>query len=136
MADISLDLNKASASYRDLLLKSGDLILTSDIDPGGSNPILQDILQRMSFFLGEWFMDNSQGLPWFQQILVKNPSQSKVDAIFSNCIMGTPGVQQLLDYQFSIQSATRVLTVSFVAKTTSGKVNWSGTISTSGQVAA
>lgn len=136
MADISLDLNKQSANYRDLLIINGDLTLTADINPVGTNPILQAILQNLSMYLGEWFLNNTLGLPWFQQILVKAPDQSKIDAIFSNSIMGTPGVLQLMQYSFAVSLTQRTLSVSFIAQTTTGKVNWSGTVSTSGQVAA
>lgn len=135
MADLSLDLNKTSGTYKDLLLLDGDLVLTADADSRGANNILQNILQRMSFFLGEWFLDNTQGLPWFQQILVKGPDQSKIDAIFQNAIMGTPGVTQLLSYTFTPNTTARTLNVTFVAMTTSGKVNYSGNLSSQGAIA-
>lgn len=129
MADLSLDLKKNSASQNDFLVIDGDLVLTSDAEQGGSNNVLQDILTRIRFFAGEWFMDTTQGLPWFQQILIKNPDQSKIDALFQNTIMGTPGVQQLLAYSFEPNFAARVLTVSFTANTTQGRVDYTGTLS-------
>lgn len=142
MADLSLDLNplhKNLPTYRDLLVTNNDLTLTADANPTNAlatNPVLQNILQRMRFFLAEWFLDNTQGLPYFQQILIKNPDQSKIDAIFSNVILGTPGVTQLTAYSFTPSSAIRVLTVSFSVITTTGIVSYSGNISpvTGGQV--
>lgn len=129
MADISLDLsNPTLSTYKDLLILENDLVLTSDADPDGTQPVLQDILQRLSFFLGEWFMDNTQGLPWFQQILIKNPDQSKIDALFLNTIMGTPGVIQVNAYSFTVNSTQRILSVSFNALSTSGPINYTGTI--------
>lgn len=129
MVDLSLDLsNKQSSNFADLLVVNSDLVLTSDSDVNGTNPVLQDILQRIQYFLGEWFLDNTQGLPWFQQILVKNPNQSAIDAIFKNVILGTPGVLQLSSYNFSPNPGIRVLTVFFNAVTTSGTVNYNGTI--------
>jgi hypothetical protein len=132
MVDISLDLNPASPNYKDLLIIDNDLVLTSDADPNGTNPILQDIVQNLSFFLGEWFLDNTKGIPYFQQILVKNPDQSKIDAFFVNTILGTPGVLQLLSYSFSANYAARLLNVTFSAMTTMGKVNYSGNVTTQG----
>lgn len=128
MADVSLNLVKGSPSFGDFLIVDNDLILTSDAQSGGTQPILQDILQRLRFFLGEWFMDNTQGVPWFQQILIKNPDQSKIDLIFANIIMGTPGVTQLTAYSFSVESAKRILSVSFSCLTTSGPINYSGIV--------
>lgn len=132
MVDISLDLDpthKTLPSYKDLRVVDDDLVLTSDADPNGTNPVLQNILQRMRFFLAEWFLDNTQGLPYFQQILVKNPDQSKVDAIFTNLILGTPGVTQLASYSFIINKANRILEVDFKCQTTTGIVSYSGNLS-------
>lgn len=128
MADLSLDLSPASPTYKDFLVVSGDLILTADAESGGNNPVEQDIVQRISMFLGEWFMDNTQGTPWFQQILVKNPDQSNIDGIFRNIILGTPGVVSLTSYQFTADTAKRTLSVKYSALTTSGKVNYNGVL--------
>jgi hypothetical protein len=138
MADIALDLNplhKGQAVYGDILITSGDITLTSDAEPTNAlatNPVLQNILQRMRFFLGEWFLDNSQGLPYFQQILTKKPDQSKIDAIFLNVIMGTPGVTQISSYSFSMNNTLRVLTVSFACVTTAGIVSYAGNVPVTG----
>jgi hypothetical protein len=132
MVDISLDLDPASPNYKDLLILDNDLVLTSDADPRGTNNILQDIVQNLSFFLGEWFLDNTKGIPYFQQILIKNPDQSKIDGFMINTILGTPGVLQLLSYSFQANYAQRILNVTFSAMTTSGKVNYSGNVTPQG----
>lgn len=129
MADLSLDLTKQSSTQNDLLVIDGDLVLTSDANPLGTNNVLQDILTRLRFMLGEWFMDTSQGLPWFQQILVKNPDLSKIDAIFQNTILGTPGVITLISYDFDPDLSARTLEVEFKAATNGGVVDYTGTIS-------
>jgi len=128
MADLSLQLNPTSPGYKDLLILNNDLVLTLDANPSGTNNIIQDIMQRLSMYAGEWFMDVTQGVPYFQQILVKNPNQSTIDAIFGNIIMGTPGVIQLLSYSFSPNFLERVLSVTFSVMTTTGKVNYSTVI--------
>lgn len=128
--DLSLDLNKLSPNYRDLLVINGDLVLTSDAPnapQGATNPVLQDVLQRINFFLGEWFLDNTQGVPWFQQILVKNPDQAKIDALILNTILGTPGILTVTSYSFTPNFAQRTLTVSFSAQATSGPIDYTGT---------
>lgn len=132
MSDISLDLRKGSSTFNDYLIIDGDLALTSDAQEGGSNPVLQDILQAMRTFLNEWYLDNTLGIPYFQQILVKNPDQSKIDALFQNVILGRPGVVQLLSYKFTPSNALRSLDVEFKAQTTSGVVDYSGTLVSQG----
>lgn len=128
MADLSLNINT-----NDLLIVDNDLVLTTDVDPNGTNPILQDILQRMRLFLGEWFLDNSVGVPYFQQIFVKNPDMSKVEAIFIEIILSTNGVDSLIDYTFTSNNQLRQFEVSFSAQTTKGIVDYSGTLISGGQ---
>jgi hypothetical protein len=128
MADISLDLNKASANFNDFLVVDGDLVLTSDAQAGGTNPVLQNILQNLRFFFREWFMDNTRGVPWIQQILVKGPDQSKIDGLLLNTILGTTGVTQVNSYSFTPNFASRSLTVSFAAVSTSGPIQYNGTV--------
>lgn len=130
MADISLDLaDRTSPTYKDLLVASGDLVMTSDVNESlGTNPVLQDILQTLSFMLGEWFLDNTKGIPWFQQILVKNPNEPAIDAIIQNAILSVPGVLQLTQYSFSVNALARVLTISFRVITTSGVVVFNGAV--------
>jgi hypothetical protein len=123
VTDIALDLNPLSPTYRDVLIANGDLVL---VDKGPA--ILQHILQRLSTFLGEWFLDNTIGIPYFQQVLVKTPNQATIDAIFINAILNVPGVTQLTKYGFKAEFTSRTLRLSFTAQTTAGIVNYAGLI--------
>lgn len=121
MADIALDLDPNSPTYRDVKMSGGDLQIVD-----GKEAILQNILQRLRIYLGEWFMDNTKGIDYFNQILVKNPQQSKIDAIIINQILSVPGVTLLTNYSFSTNFVTRVLLINFKCQTTSGIVQYSG----------
>ncbi len=124
MADLALQLDPVSQNLNDLDLVDGDLRLTSTT----IEDVRQNILQRLRVYLGEWFLDNTIGVPYYQQILVKNPDQSKIDAIYINQIMGTRGVQQLNSYSFSPNLTTRVLNLAFSAQTVKGKVDYQGAL--------
>lgn len=131
--DLSLDLNKASPTYRDLLLVNGDLVLTADADARGSDPVLQAILQRLRMFRGEWFLNKTLGMPYYQQILIKRPNRAGVDIAIQSCVLGTPGVARLISYQSVFNSADRLISVSFrAAKRTGGIVSWQGPLNTAG----
>lgn len=123
MSDIKLNMNKPSPSYRDFELQNGDLVLTS-----GLAEIQQNILQRLSVFFGEWFMNVQIGIPYFDKILVKNPDQGEIDALLTNTIQSVPGVIGLLSYSFSPDFVKRTLNVAFSAQTTQGKVDYEGLI--------
>lgn len=128
--DIALDLDKASPNYNDLRVVSGDLALvgaTNDRTDQGQ-AILQNILQTLRVFLGEWFMDLTIGVDYFNQILVKNPDQSKIDAIFLALIGRVAGVQTINSYSFSPNFLTRQLSAHFSVTTTQGIVNYQGLV--------
>lgn len=123
MSDLSLNYDPdliGQPGYGDLLISDGDLVLTADVDPRGTDSVLQLCTQRIKFFLGEWFLDNSAGVAWFQQILVKNADQSTVDGLLRDCILGTPGVVALLSYTSSQQRALRQYAISFTILTATG----------------
>ena len=82
MTDIALDLDQNSPTYRDVQIVNGDLQLV-----GAGPAILQHILQRLGIFLGEWFLDNTIGVPYFQQVLVKTRHKESAVLIdnFTKC---------------------------------------------------
>lgn len=130
MVDISLDLDPASPTYGDILFgATGDLVLTSDANPNGTDPVVQLILQTLFIFLGEWFMDLTIGIDYFGQILIVNPDQNAIDAIFINQILSVQGVDTLLAYSFTPNFLTRQLQIAFkVMKTNGVVVSYSGSI--------
>lgn len=123
--DLSLDLNPASASFGDLLIIDGDVVPTSDVDPRGTHPVLQDIFQRLRTFLGEWYLDTSNGVPWLQQIFVKGVKQSTIDSIIQGVILSAPGVVMLSSYALVLDRTTRAGTLAFAAITSTGTINYS-----------
>lgn len=108
-----------------LLTLAGDL----DFSSGGlqivegTDEIAQKLFTRLQFFLGEWFLDRRQGIPYYEKILIKNPDLIIIQSIFREAILETPGVTSLLDViQTDLESATRKLSVRFAAQLDSGAV--------------
>lgn len=121
MSDILIDLDPLSNTYLDWVIQNGDLVLADD-----KQGILQNILQTLKIYFGEWFMNTSLGIPYFNQILVKNPQQDVINAILINQILNVPGVSQLNEYSFTPDFIARKLEVSFLAQTTAGLVDYTG----------
>ena len=119
--DILIDLNPLSGTYLDWVVENGDLQLTNN-----QQGILQNILQTLKVYLGEWFMNTNIGIDYFGQILVKNPQQEVINAIFISAILNVPGVIQLNEYSFTPNFITRQLEISFLAQTTTGLVDYTG----------
>ena len=124
-----------TSAFGDLLMSNGDLVLTSDANPSGQNPVLQDVLFRLRTFQGEYFMDASIGVPWYQQLLgIKTGLASgSLSAVLSDAILSTPGVLRLDRFSASLSTSTRVLSISFAAVTVSGNVSYSSDISVGAQ---
>lgn len=113
MSDLALD----QTSNNDLLLTSGDLS-TVILDAA----IRQNLLQRLQLFLGEWFLDTTSGVPYYQTILVKNPNLDVVQATLKDVILSTNGIESLNSFKFEYDNSLRTLTVAFEAKSTNGTV--------------
>lgn len=101
------------------LNSSGDLDLTGDalaLTPTFTEAISQHIKIRLRFFLGEWFLNTSLGIPYFERIMVKTPDLQAISAIFQEAITETAGIDSVLQFKLDLDTITRALTVTFTAK--------------------
>lgn len=77
---------------------TGDLMLPVQLVYGASYT-RQAVQIRLRFFLGEWFLDQSAGIPYYEQIFIKQQNaKAKIDAIFKAAIVGTPTIQSLQSF--------------------------------------
>jgi len=77
----------------------------------------QSIGTRLKLWLGEWFMDQSDGTPYLTEILGERYNKTP-DAAIKRRILVTPGVTQILSYSSSFGgSANRTLTVNVTVQT-------------------
>ena len=77
----------------------------------GVPAIAQRLRVRLQFFLKEWFLDQRQGMPYFEAILIKNPDITLVQSIFRRAILATPGVLAIAKMRTALDNATRTFTV-------------------------
>jgi hypothetical protein len=131
VADISLDLSSPlSDTYRDLLIINGDLVLTSDVNSAGTQFIQQDLEQRLKVFQGEWFLNTTIGVPYYQTLFRKGVQQQDVDSAIQKVITSTPGIQRLITYTPTYTTANRLAKISFTAATIAGMVSYTGALNT------
>ena len=111
MSDIKLDANG------DLFLDdSGSIVLVT-----GDEAIAQQLSIRFKFALGEWFLDTRIGVPYFQEILVKNPNLTRVRGIYQQLIITTPGIEAIESFSLTLDTPTRTLSLVFAARKTDGE---------------
>ena len=102
----------------DLDLSTGNLQLLD-----GNEEIAQKLKYRLQFFFGEWFLDQRLGIPYYEDIFIKNPDLVVVQGIFREVIIETPGVVGIVgELVLDLVAATRLLTVAFSATLSSGGV--------------
>lgn len=101
---------------------TGDFLVTNNeltlVD--GDEETLQLMYQALWSFQGEWFINLSSGIPYLQQIFVKNPVQA--EAILKNAIMNIPGLTALESLSLTVDEETRDATLSLSATSESGQV--------------
>ena len=88
----------------------------------GSEALRQQLETRFRSFRGDWFLDTRIGMPYFQEILIKNPDFVAVRGIFREAILETPGVLEIQKFDLDFDGLTRRLSVSFSVRTEEGLI--------------
>lgn len=71
--------------------------------------VSQHVEARLRLFLGEWFLDQREGVPYFSDVFVKNPDIPLVKSLLTGVVEDTPGVTQLTDVEFTYDKENRTL---------------------------
>lgn len=98
-----------------LLDKDGDLLITPDGDIVYTNSVSQAICIRLRWFLGEWKYGPDFGVPYYESILVKNPSKLCVEQLLREQILSVKEVTDVTALTVSIDEAARKMTVCYSA---------------------
>ena len=112
-----------NVTNHDVEVDAYDLSLVED-----QGHIAQSLRIRLLLFLGEWFLDTDEGVPFFQDVFKKNPNLGAIEAALKQRILGTPGVTELISFSLEFNESGRQLTVDFEANTTFGVVTITETI--------
>lgn len=79
----------------------------------GVEEVIQNLRQNLRTFFGEWFLNQGLGVPYFQDVFIKNPSPVSIEAAFKNAILNTIGVRELIEFDLNLDSAHRELSYTF-----------------------
>lgn len=88
----------------------------------GADAIRQGIEIRLQFFLGEWFLDVTKGIAYYQQVFAKNPSVPVVRAMLREKILEAPGVRTVTSLEVALNKSTRKMSVAWTADTDAGEI--------------
>jgi hypothetical protein len=95
----------------DLLIVGQDLApLISDYDA-----IVSDVEATLKFMAGEWFADLSQGIPYFQQLLIKAPNLPAFRTLLFKAIGARLGIIQVQYVTITVNAAARTASIVWAA---------------------
>lgn len=99
----------------DLVVRNGDLMIVNN-----GERVAQQVLITLREWLGEWFLKTSDGVPYLEYILVKNPNEAHVRQVLSEAIQSVEGVKGVTGLEFAFNRILRTLTVSYEIDTDYG----------------
>lgn len=112
---VDLQINELT---KNMVITNRDLTLT----PTLSEYVAQKLKLHLSIFKGEWFLNNTLGIPYFQEIFVKNPNLSRIEDVFKREIISIMGVESIQSFFLTYDNSTRELTVTFTAVLTNSEL--------------
>lgn len=94
---------------------------TGDIDvsrglqftPDLATYVVQRLDENLSFFLGEWFLDQRLGIPYFEAIIGQKPDFPLLDSLYRRAVQQTAGVASVSNLVISFEPARRAAGVRF-----------------------
>jgi len=89
---------------------------------GGARRVRQQVKVTLMTFLGEWFLDTSFGVPYFEQILLKTPDRTSIEVVLRARILAVPGVVRVRRLDLQVDAVQRALRVNFEAETAAALV--------------
>ena len=82
----------------------------------------QKLEARLKTFLGEWFINQEIGIPYFQRILKKQVDLNDVNTLLQNYIKDTTGVEEILKFETDYAGTDRTYIIEFEVRATSGEI--------------
>lgn len=112
MYDIAADINTS-----DIVLQNGDILMIDNAER-----VAQQIQITLRFWLGEWFLNTTDGVPYLEYILVKQPNMAHIRQILTEQIQSVGGVKAVTDMELTFDQRKRSLLVEYTADTNYGLV--------------
>ena len=91
----------------------GDLNITANGDIQLTESVRQAVRIRLLWFFSEWRFSPQLGVPYFEDVLIKNPNIRRIRAIIRREAMSVRQVREVRDLQINIGAQTRTAIISF-----------------------
>ena len=117
--DFKLQTDHVELNFGDIIWNNGPL-RKQDTTQERTEVVAQRLFILLRSFQGEWFLNTTYGIPYFQNILGFKISKARVDSIFQQKILAEQGVAEIVSFDSTI--ARRGYSLSFSVKVLSGEV--------------
>lgn len=99
------------------------------LDPSGNiqfidgiEAILQNIKIKLEFWLGNWFLNVAEGVPYREVILVRGNNELRAKDLFRRLFLATPGVAEVTYLSYSLDRNSNTATLEFELRADTGEV--------------
>lgn len=93
----------------DLVFVNGACPTTGDM----IDRVTQRLYIKLRTFFDEWFLDETYGVPWLEQVLGQKTPKSRVDMIIQEQILEEDEVSQITEFNSSLTADTRRYSCTF-----------------------
>ena len=109
---------------KDLLLTPyGDLSIGQNGDIAITESPAQAARLRLRWVLGEWKFDPSKGVPYFEEVFVKNPNPARIEQIIAEHLRAVDGITKVISVTSKWGRENRILSISFEAEADGQKIS-------------
>jgi hypothetical protein len=106
---------------KDILLdNSGDIAISDTADISIKHSIRQDVKIRLQWFLEEWRFNPEVGIPYFEEVFIKNPNTDLIAHIFRGEAIKADCVKEVTNVLVEVDGKSRKVTVKFTIITDYG----------------
>jgi hypothetical protein len=85
--------------------------------------LAQKIRSKLQLIQGESQLDTEEGIPYFTDVFVKPVDLPLVGSLFKTLIINTEGVNELLTFEYELDTTERLLTINFSINTDFGDID-------------
>lgn len=84
--------------------------------------IRQKLSVRFRFFLGEWFLNQLEGVPYYRDVFVHDPNLDVLTTLFKSIALDCPGVLGLKRFKLIFDPESRSASFDFAAVVDGGVI--------------
>jgi hypothetical protein len=109
---------------------NGDMLFgnqQADFFRDQAEAVAQAVWTRLRLWVGEWFVDTTEGTPYQQAVLGTNKRKT-VEPAMRRRILNTEGVTNIEEFQMLFDPDNRVVTINAVINTAYGSAQLQGVI--------